>query len=216
MKFFLDTTILDEIKEMNEYGLVDGVTTNPSLIKKSGKKVHDVLEQICTIVKGPVSAEVVATDHAGMIGEAITLLGIADNIIIKLPMTMEGIKTCNVLSHQGHQTNVTLCFSTAQAIMAAKVGATYVSPFVGRLDDIGQEGMQLINEIVDVYRAQQFNTQVLVASVRSPIHVVHAARLGAHVVTLPPSVMKQMIEHPLTDKGLDAFLTDWKDTGQKI
>lgn len=216
MKFFLDTANIDEIEEMNEYGLVDGVTTNPSLIKQSGKEIYDVLAKICTIVDGPVSAEVIATNHSEMINEAHSLVGIATNIVIKLPMTMEGIKACNTLTTHGIRTNLTLCFSSAQAILAAKVGATFVSPFIGRLDDIGQEGMQLINEISEIYKIQQFSTQILAASLRSPVHVVHAARLGADAATIPPAIMKQMIKHPLTDSGLETFLSDWKDTGQKI
>ncbi len=227
MKFFLDTADISEIKELKEYGLVDGVTTNPSLIKKSGQNIYDVLKAICDIVDGPVSAEVVATEASKMVDEAVELANISKHIVIKLPLTMDGIKAGHQLESVNKdeirittgympRTNYTLCFSSAQALLAAKVGATFVSPFVGRLDDISQEGMQLINEIVDIYRAQNFQTEVLVASIRSPIHVVHAARLGAHAVTVPPSVMKQLIKHPLTDSGLEAFLADWEDTGQKI
>ena len=216
MKFFLDTAVVDEIKELADYGLVDGITTNPSLIKKSGRDIRDVLTQICEIISGPVSAEVVATDYGSMINEAEKLKTIAENIVIKLPMTMDGLKACKTLSEQNVSTNVTLCFSAAQALLAAKVRATYVSPFIGRLDDIGQEGMQLINEIIEIYRAQNFRTKVLVASIRSPIHVVHSARLGADVVTISPSIMKQLIKHPLTDSGIETFLSDWRDTGQKI
>ena len=216
MKFFLDTAVVDEIKELADYGLVDGITTNPSLIKKSGRDIRDVLTQICEIISGPVSAEVVATDYGSMINEAEKLKTIAENIVIKLPMTMDGLKACKTLSEQNVSTNVTLCFSAAQALLAAKVRATYVSPFIGRLDDIGQEGMQLINEIIEIYKAQNFRTKVLVASIRSPIHVVHSARLGADVVTISPSIMKQLIKHPLTDSGIETFLSDWRDTGQKI
>ena len=216
MKFFLDTAVVDEIKELADYGLVDGITTNPSLIKKSGRDIRDVLTQICEIISGPVSAEVVATDYGSMINEAEKLKTIAENIVIKLPMTMDGLKACKTLSEQNVSTNVTLCFSAAQALLAAKVRATYVSPFIGRLDDIGQEGMQLINEIIEIYRAQNFRTKVVVASIRSPIHVVHSARLGADVVTISPSIMKQLIKHPLTDSGIETFLSDWRDTGQKI
>ena len=216
MKFFLDTAVVDEIKELADYGLVDGITTNPSLIKKSGRDIRDVLTQICEIISGPVSAEVVATDYGSMINEAEKLKTIAENIVIKLPMTMDGLKACKTLSEQNVSTNVTLCFSAAQALLAAKVRATYVSPFIGRLDDIGQEGMQLINEIIEIYRAQNFRTKVLVASIRSPSHVVHSARLGADVVTISPSIMKQLIKHPLTDSGIETFLSDWRDTGQKI
>ena len=227
MKFFLDTADVSEIKALKEYGLVDGVTTNPSLIKKSGQNIYEVLKEICEIVEGPVSAEVVATEASKMVDEAVELSNISKHIVIKLPLTMEGIKAGHQLQSVNKdeqrittgyttRTNFTLCFSTAQAILAAKAEATYVSPFVGRLDDIGQEGMQLINEIVDVYRAQEFTTQVLVASIRHPVHVVHAARLGAHVVTLPPNVLRALFNHPLTDSGLESFLADWEDSGQKI
>ena len=216
MKFFLDTAVVDEIKELADYGLVDGITTNPSLIKKSGRDIRDVLTQICEIISGPVSAEVVATDYGSMINEAEKLKTIAENIVIKLPMTMDGLKACKTLSEQNVSTNVTLCFSAAQALLAAKVRATYVSPFIGRLDDIGQEGMQLINEIIEIYKAQNFRTKVLVASIRSPIHDVHSARLGVDVVAISPSIMKQLIKHPLTDRGIETFISDWRDTGQKI
>lgn len=217
MKFFIDTAEVDEIKEAAKLGLVDGVTTNPSLIKKSGQDMKEVLAEICSIIpKKPVSAEVVATKAVDMLKEAEALVNIAPNIVIKLPMTEDGLEACNHLSKGSIMTNVTLCFSAAQAILAAKAGATFVSPFVGRLDDIGQEGMQLINEISEIYRVQNFETSVLVASVRNPIHVVHAARLGADIATVPLSVIKQMFKHPLTDKGLDAFLKDWKETGQSI
>ena len=216
MKFFLDTADVDEIRELNEYNLVDGVTTNPTLIKKSGRNVHDVLEEICNVVRGPVSAEVIATNHEDMVAEANTLRDIANNIVIKLPTTLDGIRACHDLRYTMYQTNLTLCFSVAQALMVAKVRATYVSPFVGRLDDIGEDGMKLVEDIITVYKAQNYKTQVLVASVRNPMHVIRAAKLGADAVTLPPSVMKQLIKHPLTDSGLETFLKDWEATGQSI
>ncbi len=216
MKFFVDTAEISEIRELNALGLVDGVTTNPSLIAKSGRDMAEVIAEICAEVSGPVSAEVTATDVDGMLAEADKLLAIADNIAIKVPLTPAGIQTCKTLSDRGVQVNVTLCFSAAQAILAAKAGAAFISPFVGRLDDIGQDGMGLIEEICEIYAQYDFPTEVLVASVRHPMHVVDAARMGADVATVPSKVLHQMFKHPLTDKGLDAFLADWKKTGQSI
>lgn len=217
MKFFVDTADVNEIKELASTGLLDGVTTNPSLIKKSGRDFKEVIAEICGIVEGPVSAEVVALDADGMIKQGTELSKIAKNVCIKLPLTIEGLKACKHFSDKGIQTNVTLCFSAAQAILAAKAGATYVSPFVGRLDDIGQNGMELIADIVDIYNNYgSFETEVLVASIRNPIHVVDAAKLGAHVATIPAAIIKQLVGHPLTDKGLDQFMKDWAATGQKL
>lgn len=217
MKFFVDTADITEIKEMAETGLLDGVTTNPSLVAKSGRDFFEVLKEICAVVEGPVSAEVTATDVAGMIAEGEKLAAIAQNITIKVPLTWDGLKACRHFTGKGVMVNVTLCFSAAQAILAAKAGATFISPFVGRLDDIGQDGLQLIEEICTIYQQyDHFTTQVLVASVRHPIHIVESAKMGAHVATIPPKVMRQLAEHPLTDKGLAAFLADWQKTGQKI
>lgn len=217
MKFFIDTAELSDIRDMSATGLVDGVTTNPSLVAKSGRKFLDVVREICAIVPGPVSAEVTATDAATMLAEGRKLAKIAKNVTVKVPLTPDGLKTCRALSQEGTMVNVTLCFSAAQAILAAKAGASFISPFVGRLDDVGQEGMALIREIVTIYRNYpQFKTEVLVASIRHPIHVVEAAKIGAHVGTMPPAVMRQMFAHPLTDKGLASFLADWKKTGQSI
>ncbi len=216
MKFFIDTANIEEIKELASTGLVDGVTTNPSIIAKSGRNFLEVIAEICAIVPGPVSAEVAANDFAGMKAEGDHLSKIAKNVTIKLPMTWDGLKACRYFSEKGIQTNVTLCFSAAQALLAAKAGASFVSPFVGRLDDIGQDGLNLIEEICLVYSQYDFDTEVLVASVRHPIHVVESAKMGAHVATLPVSVMKQLIQHPLTDKGLAQFNQDWAQSGQKI
>jgi transaldolase len=218
MKFFLDTAEIKDIRELAASGLVDGITTNPSLVMKSGRQFVDVVREICEIVPGPVSAEVVATEHETMLAEGRKLAKIAGNVVVKVPLTPDGLKTCYKLSQEGTKVNVTLCFSPAQALLAAKSGATYISPFVGRLDDIGTDGMQLIRDIVAIYRAypNTIKTEVLVASVRHPIHVIEAAKMGADVATLPPSVLKQMFNHPLTDKGLTAFLADWAKTGQKI
>jgi len=217
MKFFVDTADTAEIKSLAASGLLDGVTTNPSLIAKSGRKILDVIAEICGIVEGPVSAEVAATDYEGIMREAAVLKAIASNVTVKLPLTPDGLRACKTLSGEGVMTNVTLCFSAAQAILAAKAGATFVSPFVGRLDDIGQDGMELIDEITTIYaNYEAFTTEVLVASIRNPIHVTSAAKLGAHVVTLPPAVLRQLYHHPLTDKGLAAFLADWAGTGQTI
>lgn len=217
MKFFVDTADVTEIRELATTGLLDGVTTNPSLIKKAGRDFKEVITEICGIVDGPVSAEVVALDFDGMKRQGEELAKIADNVCIKVPLTVDGLKACKYFTDNGTQVNVTLCFSAAQAILAAKAGATFVSPFVGRLDDIGQDGMDLIADIVDIYNNYPaFETEVLVASVRNPMHVVQAARLGAHVATIPASVIKQLAGHPLTDKGLDAFMKDWAATGQKL
>ncbi len=217
MKFFIDTADINEIRDLAATGLVDGVTTNPSLIAKTGKDFISTVREICQIVPGPVSAEVTATDHATMLQEGQKLARIAKNIAVKVPLTRDGLKTCKRLSDDGTMVNVTLCFSAAQAILAAKAGAAFISPFVGRLDDVATDGMLLIKDIVDIYKAYpNFKTEVLVASVRGPLHVVAAARMGAHVATLPPSVLRQMYAHPLTDKGLAAFLDDWKKTGQSI
>ncbi|MCH2394598.1 fructose-6-phosphate aldolase [Oceanibaculum sp.] len=217
MKFFVDTADTAEIGELAASGLLDGVTTNPSLIAKSGRKMADVIAEICAIVPGPVSAEVTATEADGMVAEGRYLAGIADNVVVKVPLTQAGLKACKTFSDEGIRTNVTLCFSAAQAILAAKAGATYVSPFVGRLDDIGQDGMELIADIVQIYaNYPAFTTEVLVASIRNPVHVVDAAKLGADVCTVPPSTLRQLFNHPLTDKGLAAFLADWQKTGQSI
>lgn len=217
MKFFIDTAEIAEIKELNSYGLIDGVTTNPTLIAKSGRKFQEVIAEICQEVVGPVSAEVAATDYAGMVREGDILSKIAKNVCIKLPLTLDGLKACRYFANKGIQTNVTLCFSAAQAVLVAKAGATFVSPFVGRLDDIGQDGLNLIGEICEIYaNYQNFKTEVLVASVRNPIHIVESAKLGAHVATIPAKIIKQLVQHPLTDKGLETFVKDWAATGQKI
>lgn len=216
MKFFVDTADVAEIKELAATGLLDGVTTNPSLIAKSGRDFKEVVGEICGLVDGPVSAEVVATDVDGMIRQGDTLAQIADNVAIKVPLTWDGLKACKYFTGNGVMVNVTLCFSPAQALLAAKAGATFISPFVGRLDDIAQEGMQLIYDICGIYRNYGLATQVLVASVRHPMHVVEAAKMGAHVATLPPKTLHQLVKHPLTDAGLEAFLADWAKTGQAI
>ena len=217
MKFFLDTADVAEIRELAATGLIDGITTNPSLVAKSGRKFVDAIAEICAVIPGPVSAEVTATDRATMLNEGRRLAAIAPNVVVKTPLTFEGLKACKALRADGIRVNVTLCFSPAQAILAAKAGASYVSPFVGRLDDVGSDGMGLIADIVQIYEAYpEFATEVLVASVRHPVHVVAAAKLGADVVTLPPAIFRQMYNHPLTDKGLTAFLTDWAKTGQSI
>jgi transaldolase len=216
MKFFVDTAEIDQIKELNDLGMVDGVTTNPSLIMKSGRDIIEVTKEICSIVSGPVSAEVTATDAETMIEEGRKLVKIADNITVKVPLTWDGLKACKTLSGEGHMVNVTLCFSTNQAILAAKAGATFISPFVGRLDDINLDGMDLIEDIRMVYDNYGFETQVLAASIRTTNHITDCARVGADVITAPPAVIKSMISHPLTDKGLAAFLEDIKKTGQKI
>lgn len=218
MKFFVDTADIKDIKELASTGLLDGVTTNPSLVAKSGhSNFIELIREITAIVEGPVSAEVASTDFEPMLAEARTLAKIADNVAVKVPLTPAGLKVCKILSDNGTMVNVTLCFSAAQAILAAKAGATFVSPFVGRLDDIGQNGMELISDICTIYSAYpKFRTEVLVASVRSPVHVVEAAKMGADVATIPPSVIRQLFGHPLTDKGLAQFVADWKKTGQTI
>ena len=216
MKLFLDTADINEIAKLNETGLVDGITTNPSLIAKSGRNILQTIEEICSIVSGPVSAEVTAIDYAGMIKEGKRLAEIASNVTVKLPLTTDGLKACSNLTEQNILVNVTLCFSTAQALLAAKAGASFISPFVGRLDDIGSDGMKLISEIVAVYSNYNFSTEILVASVRGVQHIVDAALLGADVATIPPKIMSQMYKHPLTDKGLEDFLIDWESTGQSI
>ena len=216
MKFFIDTADIDEIRDLAATGLVDGVTTNPSLVAKTGRDFKEVVAEIATIVSGPVSAECVATDHETMLKEGEVLRKIADNIAIKVPLTPDGLKTCKALSEDGTMVNVTLCFSAGQALLAAKAGASFISPFVGLVDDIGQDGMHLIAEIVAMYSNYDFETEVLVASVRNPLHVIDAAKMGADVATLPPNVIRQLFKHPLTDKGLDAFLADWAKTGQSI
>lgn len=218
MKFFVDTADINEIKDLASTGLLDGVTTNPSLVAQSGAKsfIH-LIEDICKVVNGPVSAEVAATDYPTMLKEGQRLAKIAKNVAVKVPLTQDGLKVCKALSDAGTMVNVTLCFSAAQAILAAKAGATFISPFVGRLDDIGQDGMQLIHDIVQIYsQYPAFETEVLVASVRHPVHLVEAAKMGAHVATIPPKVIRQLYAHPLTDKGLAAFVADWQKTGQSI
>ena len=216
MKFFIDTAEVEEIKKLNDIGFVDGVTTNPSLIMKSGRDFKEVVKEICGIVDGHVSAEVVATEADKMIEEGTTLAKIAKNVCIKLPLTMDGLKACKHFSNKGVATNVTLCFSTNQALLAAKAGATYVSPFIGRLDDIGLTGMDLIADIRLIFDNYGFDTQILAASIRHPQHMLEAARIGADVATIPPDVVWKLAKHPLTDKGLEAFLADWKKTGQKV
>ncbi len=210
MKFFIDTAEIKEIKEAASMGLVDGVTTNPSLVAKSGRKFKDVLLEICDIVKGPVSAEVVSTNYDGMMKEAREYAALRTNIVVKIPLIAEGLKAVRTCHEEGIKTNVTLCFSATQALLAAKAGASYISPFVGRLDDVSTNGMQLISEILQIYENYSFETEVLVASVRSPMHVHEAAMLGAHVATCPLSVLQQLCRHPLTDLGLAKFLSDWE------
>ena len=216
MKFFIDTADIEQIKEILPTGLVDGVTTNPSLIAKQGKDMRGIIESICEIVKGPVSAEVTATDYENMKKEGLYLSSIAKNIAVKVPLTEDGLKTCRELSNKGIMVNVTLCFSAGQAILAAKSGATFISPFVGRLDDINESGIGLIKEIYEIYKNYNFQTSILVASVRSMGHIIESAKIGAQIATLPPKLIKELFIHPLTDKGLKAFLEDWKKTGQKI
>jgi transaldolase len=217
MKFFVDTADTAEIRSLAASGLLDGVTTNPSLMAKTGKKFQDVLADICAAVPGPVSAEVAATEFDGMMAEARVLRAIAKNITVKVPLTPDGLRACRHLTGDGAMVNVTLCFSAAQAILAAKAGATFVSPFIGRLDDVGEHGMGLIADIMTIFRNYSyFKTEVLVASVRNPTHVVEAGKLGAHICTVPPTILRQLFNHPLTDKGLAAFLADWAKTGQQI
>ena len=216
MKFFVDTADTAEIRDLAETGLLDGVTTNPSLIHKAGRDFLEVVREICSIVPGPVSAEVVATDHKEMLREAEILRKIADNIAVKVPLTLDGLKTCKALTGEGTMVNVTLCFTANQALLAAKAGATFISPFVGRHDDTGFDGMQIISEIRTIYDNYDFETQILVASIRHPIHVLQSAMIGADVMTAPPAVIRQLFRHPLTDKGLEGFAADWAKTGQKI
>ena len=216
MKFFVDTAEVAEIEELNALGLLDGVTTNPSLIMKSGRDIMEVTKEICSMVDGPVSAEVTATEFHDMMAEAGILAKIADNICIKLPLTMDGLKACKTLTSAGHKTNVTLCFSANQALLAAKAGATFISPFVGRVDDMAADGMELIAEIRKIYDNYGFTTEILAASIRSVNHVKEAALIGADVATVPPATLRALVKHPLTDKGLEAFLADWAKTGQKI
>ena len=216
MKFFVDTADVKEIRELNDLGLLDGVTTNPSLILKAGRDIREVTKEICDMVDGPVSAEVTATEYSKMMEEAAVLAGIADNVCIKLPLTLDGLKACKALTSKGHKTNVTLCFSAPQALLAAKAGATFISPFIGRIDDTGIDGMELIADIRTIYDNYDFKTEILAASIRTMNHVKQAALIGADVATVPPAVLKSLVKHPLTDKGLEAFLADWVKTGQKI
>lgn len=217
MKFFIDTADIDEIRDLADSGLLDGVTTNPSLIAKTGRDFFEVVKEICATIDGPVSAEVTALGADGMIKEGKTVAKLADNVVVKLPLVWEGLKACSALSAEGIKTNVTLCFSATQALLAAKAGATYISPFVGRLDDIHIDGMELIEDIRAIYdNYDELTTEILVASIRNPNHVKDAALIGADVVTVPPAVLRTLVGHPLTDKGLAAFLADWEKTGQKI
>ncbi|NVO57162.1 fructose-6-phosphate aldolase [Rhodobacteraceae bacterium B1Z28] len=216
MKFFVDTAEIDAIAELNDLGMVDGVTTNPSLILKSGRDILEVTKEICDLVDGPVSAEVVATEADDMIAEGRKLAKIASNIAVKVPLTWAGLKACKTLSDEGQMVNVTLCFSTNQALLAAKAGATFISPFIGRLDDINMDGMELIADIRQVYDNYGFETEILAASIRTVNHVTDSARIGADVITAPPAVIKKLADHPLTDKGLETFMADWAKTGQKI
>jgi transaldolase len=216
MKFFADTADVAELRELKDLGLLDGVTTNPSLIAKSGRKFTEVIAEICSFVEGPVSAEVAALDFDGMMKEANVLRKIAKNVTVKVPLTLEGLKACRVLSGDGTMVNVTLCFSPNQALLAAKAGATFISPFVGRLDDIHQDGMDLIAEIRQIYDNYDYDTNILVASVRTANHIKEAALIGADYATAPAAVLKSLVKHPLTDKGIEQFLADWKKTGQSI
>ena len=210
MKFFIDTANIEEITKANELGLLDGVTTNPSLVSKEGREFKELIKEICDMVDGPVSAEVVSTDAQGMIDEARELVKIADNIVVKIPLIKEGLKAVKTLSGEDIKTNVTLCFSSVQALMAAKAGAAYISPFVGRLDDISHRGMELVEQIISIYDNYGFETEVIVASIRNPLHVLEAALMGADISTIPYKVMEQLIKHPLTNIGLENFLADWK------
>jgi transaldolase len=216
MKFFADTAEVKDIKELHELGLLDGITTNPSLIAKSGRNIKDVIREICEIVPGPVSAEVASTTYDQMMAEGRVLAKLADNVVVKLPMTLDGLRGIKTLTSEGIKVNVTLCFSANQALLAAKAGATYISPFIGRLDDINIEGMDLIRDIRTIYDNYAFTTEILAASIRSPNHVTQAALAGADIATIPPAVIKKLADHPLTDKGLEAFVKDWKATGQTI
>ena len=216
MKFFADTADIDDIRKLADTGLLDGATTNPSLIHKSGRNFLEVVKEIASVVSGPVSAEVVALDHEEMMREAEVLRRLGDNVAIKVPLTPAGLKTCKALTSDGTMVNVTLCFSAAQALLAAKAGATFISPFVGRHDDVGFDGMQLIADIRLIYDNYDFGTEILVASVRHPVHVVEAAKIGADVMTAPPKIIWQLFNHPLTESGIAAFLRDWQSTGQQI
>ena len=218
MKFFVDTANVDDIKEFSEIGLIDGVTTNPSLIYKSGKDFKEVIKEISELTNGPISAEVTSLNKEDMISQGKALSSIAKNIVVKVPLTMDGLIACKTLSKLSIKVNVTLCFSSAQALLAAKMGAAYISPFIGRLDDISEEGLNLIEEIVTIYAnyPETINTEVLVASIRSPLQVTQVAQMGADVATIPPKIIKQMVKHPLTDIGLNSFMDDWKKTGQKF
>ena len=216
MKFFIDTADLSEIRPLASSGLLDGVTTNPTMIAKSGAKLTSVVAQICEIISGPVNAEVTGIEYDQIMAEARVLRRIADNVCIKVPLTPDGLRACRHLSNEGTMVTVTLCFSAAQALLAAKSGASFISPFVGRMDDAGWDGMQLISDIVEIYNNYDFRTEVLVASVRGPNHVIEAAKMGAHVATLPPDVLRSMFYHPMTESGLTAFLADWAKTGQTI
>jgi len=210
MKFFIDTANIEEIKTAYEYGLIDGVTTNPTLISRENRDFYDLIKEICSIVDGPVSAEVISLDYEGMVREAIELAKLADNVAVKIPMTRDGIKAVKTLSSEGIMTNVTLVFSPLQALLAAKAGATFVSPFVGRLDDISHYGIDLVAEIMEIYSNYDFETEVIVASVRNPLHVLNAAKIGANIATIPFKVLMQFVKHPLTDIGIEKFLNDWK------
>jgi transaldolase len=216
MKFFADTAEVKDIKELHELGLLDGITTNPSLIAKSGRQIKDVIREICEIVPGPVSAEVASTTYDQMIAEGTVLAAIASNVVVKVPLTLDGLKACKTLTGRGTKVNVTLCFSANQALLAAKCGATYISPFIGRLDDINIEGMELITDIRTIYDNYAYTTEILAASIRSPNHVTQAALAGADVATIPPALIKKLADHPLTKLGLDAFVKDWASTGQSI
>jgi len=213
MKFFIDTANIEEIKKANDLGLLDGVTTNPSLVSKEGREFKGLIEEICSIVDGPVNAEAVSKEAVGMINEARELVNLGDNIVVKIPLMEEGLKAVKSLADEGIKTNVTLCFSPVQALMAAKAGAAYISPFIGRLDDISQRGMELVEQIVTIYENYGFDTEVIVASIRNPVHVLDAALMGADIATIPYKVMEQLIKHPLTDIGLEKFLADWKKMG---
>ena len=216
MKFFVDTADVAEISEIAATGLLDGVTTNPSLVAKSGRDFREVIKEICALVEGPVSAEVTALETDAMIAEGKSLAGIAANVAVKVPLTWDGLKACRALTQSGLKVNVTLCFNANQALLAAKAGASFISPFIGRLDDAGQEGMELIEEIRRIYDNYDFGTEILAASIRTVNHVKYAALAGADIATVPGAILKALVKHPLTDKGLDAFLADWKNTGQKI
>jgi len=216
MKFFVDTADVADIADLAATGLLDGVTTNPSLIHKAGRNFLEVVKEICGLVEGPVSAEVVAADYEGMLREAEVVRKLANNVCVKLPLTMDGLKACKKLTSEGTMVNVTLCFSANQALLAAKAGATFISPFVGRHDDVGQDGMDLIEDIRLIYDNYDFTTEILVASVRHPIHILQSARIGADVVTAPPAVLRALAKHPLTDRGLEQFTADWAKTGQTI